>query len=185
MRTIVTLDDDEIVVPPHPEGGIFLHVLLFGADQAAFADYAGELIDVILPGYGDLADTGEGDDDALIQRARHLALVANAVQSDFNIQAIERQLVDMDSADENVLTALVHDRSEPWSGIYADDPEDDSVSYHWDNPVPLVLVATDYAPYVPERPTPTGSVRLLDPIDEITYLKALTDLGLVNYMSQK
>jgi hypothetical protein len=181
MRTIVTAaPDEDIDSPDHPAGEDFQHVLLYGDGKAAFADDLGELIDLIIPGYGGLPDTPEGDEDALIQRHKHLADVANAVQSDYNAQAIQRGLLEPDTTDENILTATAHDRSEPWSGIYA--VGSDSPRYAWDGPFPLVLIATDYAPYVEERPTPTGSVILLDPADEAKYLDSLTKLGLVSYM---
>ena len=85
MRTILTVHpDEELDAPDSPDGESYQHALLYGDSQAAFADQLSELIDLILPGYGDLAETPEGDDEALIQRHRHLAEVANAVQADYN-----------------------------------------------------------------------------------------------------
>ena len=181
MRTILTVSpDEELDAPDSPDGESYQHALLYGDSQAAFADRLSELIDLILPGYGDLAETPEGDDEALIQRHRHLVEVANSVQADYNHQAVDRGLLDPATTDENLLTATAHDRAQSWSGLHSEGS--DRPGFNWDLAFPLVLIATDYAPYVADRPTPTGTVVLLDPYDETTYLESLNRLGFVTYM---
>jgi len=188
MRTIVNPEDGELTVPEHPEPGEqFEHAMIYGNGSIAFADTLGELIDLIIPDYSALSDDPSGDDLALLARHDHMAGVANAVQADFNTQAVERGLFDVASADENLLTATTHDRHEPWSGSLPTGPDGaplaDAGDYGWTQPFPLVLIATDYSPYC-ERPTPSGEVILLDPYDEQTYLASLTSLGFVQYMSR-
>jgi len=182
MRTIIetTEDDAGAIAPAHPvDGERYEHSLLYGERTIAFADSLGELIDLILPGYAALPDDPSGDDAALIARHDHIAQVANAIQGGFNEQASERGLLDMATADENLTTALGHDRSLPWSGMVDGAGES---SYVWQSDIPLVLLTTDYAPFT-DRPSPQGeAIVMLDPSDEATYLASLTKLGLVQYM---
>jgi hypothetical protein len=51
----------------------------------------------------------------------------------------------------------------------------------WNHKVPLVLVATGYAPYN-STPRPTGNVLWLDPFTETTYLETLAEIGLIELM---
>lgn len=181
MLNIMTAPQDGgAEVPPREDGEEFQHVLLYGDNQMAFADRLGELIGLVIPDYDELPDTPSGDEEALIQRHRHLAGVANAVQADYNAKAVQRGLLDPNTTDENLLTATAHDRVNPWPGVLnGDDPRP---SFNWDHPLPIVLIVTDYDPFVPSRSLPTGNVVLLDPSDEARYLESLTRLGLVTYM---
>lgn len=46
----------------------------------------------------------------------------------------------------------------------------------WGHQVPLVLIATDYAPAT-ARPRPEGNIQWIDPATELTLLKSLAALG--------
>ena len=46
----------------------------------------------------------------------------------------------------------------------------------WSHQVPLVLIATDYAPAT-DRPRPGGNIQWIDPATELTLLKSLAAIG--------
>lgn len=50
----------------------------------------------------------------------------------------------------------------------------------WQHVVPLVLIATDYLPFT-GREAPTGNVLWLDPSTEVTYLRSLARLGILEF----
>lgn len=75
---------------------------------------------------------------------------------------------------EESLTALLSDKTVPVEGFES-----------WDHEtVPLVLLATDYDPYVPDRPAPTGNIVWIDPSDETAFLNSLSNLGVINFYVQ-
>ena len=56
-------------------------------------------------------------------------------------------------------------------------------SFEWTEDVPLVAVATDYAPFT-ARPAPTGRVVMLDPSSEMGFCLSLAALGLFEFYTK-
>ena len=169
MRTTVNYPSEHEVLPGlpvHPDGGQWSYAIAHDGEHVTFADTAGDLIEVLIDGYGQLGDTDEEHDQALLARYQHLLLLAGHYQAEANDTAMADGL--LDDADEDTLTALYSDRSEPYTGG------------EWTGPT-LILIATDYAPYT-DLPTPQGAqVVLLDPARETSYLAALHRLGFISW----
>lgn len=140
------------------------------ADRAVLADTRTELTEEIIDGYADLPEGEEGDTEALFSRYRASVHFANTMQQVLAANAAEEGIFDPSVESEDVLTALFTDRSEKIDEIT-----------EWTHTVPLVLVATEYAPYG-TTPKPTGNVLCIDPFTETTFLSTLSELGIVEFL---
>lgn len=110
-------------------------------------------------GYSDI----QIDDEAiaLIARYEHAVTLAGGVQTDLLLENPGIVLTDEE------LAILSEDKSAPlFDG-------------EWTADVPLVLVATDYAPYVADRMPPTGNIVWINPADETQFLISLAEVGVV------
>jgi hypothetical protein len=58
--------------------------------------------------------------------------------------------------------------------VTTDGPEGDLAA-------PLVLIAPDYQPYT-GRPAPTGRIVVLDPSTEVSFLRPLDTLGIIEFL---
>lgn len=96
-------------------------------------------------------ETGANRDAALTSRYDY----ATAVAEDYQYALISAHPGDLDDAALEVLEA--------------DKGTGPSYSGYWTGPVPLVIIATDYAPYT-DTPAPTGNVETIDPSDERSLL---------------
>ena len=113
------------------------------------------------PGYLDL-----DDEAALYARYDHAVAAAREAQDQ---QASDSDDFNPGKASEEVLTMLFAvPKSTPLAGLHA-----------WNELVPLVLIATDYAPYT-EQLAPSGNVKFINPADERSFLDTLMDVGLIN-----
>lgn len=131
---------------------------------------AADLIAHLIPGYGDLADDDEGNDTALIMRWQTCVATASDVQALICADRVQEGRFDPTVETEDALSVLFSDKTVPVEDFGS-----------WDNPdVPLVLIATDYAPFA-ERPPVTGNVVWLDPSDEVAFLRSLAALGVVEF----
>ena len=83
--------------------------------------------------------------------------------------AASRGDFDAGRTDEEDLTALLADKATPCSHV------------EWSHLVPLVLIDTDYEPYMP-RPRSGGRVIYLRPAQEHDYLASLAEAGLIQYL---
>lgn len=90
-------------------------------------------------------------------------------------ESVRRGVIDWDSADEDVLTALCSERTSPFGGVATADGGRD---FDWKLEVPLILCATDYEPYT-ERTAPTGRIVWVNPATDLTYLRSLANLGVI------
>jgi hypothetical protein len=140
-----------------------------------YSDSLTELVAVGINGYGDLADDDDGHDQALIMRYDDLVQIANTFQRWLVDDGDLRETIDISHVGDDVLTALMSDRSDPFTGIAGQDRPLD-----WQLDVPLVLVATDYSPFT-DRPSPTGRIIWVDPETEFTYLESLSALGILEF----
>ncbi|WP_026535900.1 hypothetical protein [Arthrobacter sp. H14] len=136
-------------------------------NQAIFADTRTELTGHLIEGYANLPGGEEGDTEALYIRYQSAVAVANALQPVLAGDATNNGTFDPSVESEDTLTALFADRSEKIDDVGS-----------WDHEVPLVLVATDFAPYT-SAPKPEGNVLLVNPYTETTYLDSLSELGVV------
>lgn len=175
--TISPTPGDTLVIPEHTEGGEWLYSLGHGQGEFSFADRAADLIAIILPDYDALADDEDGDGEALWQRYRHVVQLAAQAQSGINASATAKGDLDPATCGEEVLTALMQDRELPWIGF--DRPGGRS-DLDWQFKVPLVLIATQYAPFT-DASRPSGRIIWLDPSRETSYLESLAALGLVDF----
>jgi hypothetical protein len=169
LVTVKWTEDPEhpLPAPPPPVGGQWQYVLVHDGDMVSFAERAGELVAVMIPGYETLGDSDRANDQALLLRYNHLVALAEYYQG----QDVDRaqRLGLLAGAGEEVLTALYSERTVPFEGE------------RWDLPIALILLATDYQPYT-ERVLPKGErVLLLDPATEINYLVSLHDLRFVAF----
>lgn len=138
--------------------------------STVFADDATTIVAHLLPGYADIPDTDDGHDQALLVRWQSAVATASDVQALICADRAQEGKFDPAAESEDALTALFSDRTIPVSNFES-----------WDHPsVPLVLVATDYSPFV-ERTPVTGNVLWIDPSDEVAFLHSLANLGVIEF----
>lgn len=127
-----------------------------------------DLIGHLIPGYASIPDGPEGDDAALLARWEHAVATANLVQQVVIGASVEIGDLDVNAASEDVLTVLFADRINPVE------------AGEWSEKVPLVLVASSYAPFTDREP-PTGNVRWINPHNERTFLESLAAVGAIEF----
>lgn len=155
-----------------------MHLLVIdGGGMMHFSDSARELVEMDIDGYEAIPDSDEGHDRALEVRYDHLIELAEKSQRWMVDEAARRGVVDWDSVDEAALTALCVGRTVPFEGLPTDGGGRD---LDWKLGVPLVLCTTDYEPYT-KRETPTGRIVWVNPVTELTYLRSLANLGVIQF----
>ena len=127
-----------------------------------------ELIGKLIPGYADIPPGTEGDDVALLARWEYAVAAANLIQQVLIGASVEIGEFEVNTAPENVLTALFANRIDPVE------------AGEWTERVPLVLIASSYAPFTDRQP-PTGNVRWINPHNERTFLESIAAVGLVEF----
>ena len=157
-------------VLPVQEDGSDYPYLLFAGNQMHASNTVTDLVGAIIEGYDDIDQSPEGNDDALWQRYLHAVAMANFIQKSFIVKSTKDGRLDVNKLDENDLNALMGERNLPVTDVEK-----------WNHNVPLVLIATDYAPFGTLRSKPEGNIMWLDPSLENQYLLSLANLGLVNY----
>lgn len=100
-----------------------------------------------------------------LMRLEKAIVIATAVQESIIATAVQRHEMDEDT-DEDTWTTLLAERETVDPGV------------RWKAPVPLVLVASLFAPWT-ERERPAGNVVWIDPTDDITMLDSLQETGLI------
>jgi hypothetical protein len=191
LTTIPAGDSDELPVLHRPDGGDYPFLMLHG-EEFTGADSRTELVGAMLPGYADLPDSPQGDDEAIQQRWEQAVATATEIQTGLLAGAAATGGFDPATIGEDALTAMFQDKDVPFTGLpltdpgtaealsaIGDQPSEPPVTLRWpENLPPLVLVATDYAPYT-TAPRPHGNVLMLDPHTETTWLDSLATLGLI------
>lgn len=178
MTTITVPSTEVDVTPPeHPDGGEWLYLIMWPSGDLLYSDNLGEVVVETIQDdrYKDLLgdDADEANDECLVMRYEELCHLGGKVQAYLVGEGAERGAIDLANAGEDVLTALFQDRQVPFAGVF----RDGRPSFEWIEDVPLVAIATDYAPFT-SRPAPTGRVVLLDPSSEMGYCLSLAALGL-------
>lgn len=156
---------------PVREDGTAYPFALAWEDKAVLAETRTELTAELIEGYADLPATEEGDTEALYARYRTSVQIANTLQQVLAANATEEGKFDPSLQSEDTLTAIFTDRAEKIDEIA-----------EWTNAdVPLVLVATEYAPYGTAA-KPSGNVLFIDPFTETTFLDTLSEIGIVELL---
>lgn len=179
MRIDLPLIDEQLPEPPLKDDGSKYPYLLIHESTATFADSATELVGSIIPDYDDLLgrpNDAETIEAALGMRYDQAVSVATAVQAGKIFLASEAGEFDLSDTDEETLTALLCERTIPYTGL-STEPAD---QLQWNHTVPLVLIDVDYAPFT-DRPRPTGRILWVRPSIETAYLESLDDLDVVLY----
>lgn len=166
--TTVELRDGALpeTLPARADGTEYPFAMAWG-DRAVLADSRTELTAQIIEGYADIPSGEEGDIDALYARYKTAVHFANNMQQIVAAHATEEGTFDPSVESEDVLTSIFTDRSQKIDEIT-----------EWNHTVPLVLVASEYAPYGTAT-RPGGNVQWLDPFTETTFLASLADTGIV------
>lgn len=173
----------DVTPPEHPDGGDWLYLIMWPNGDLVYSDNLGELVVETIQDdrYQDLLgdDSDEANDECLVMRYEELVNLANKVQAFMVEEGADRGAIDLANAGEDVLTALFQDRHVPFTGVW----RDGEPSFEWTEDVPLVALATDYAPFT-SRPAPTGRVVMLDPSSEMGYCLSLAALGLFEFYTK-
>lgn len=132
-------------------------------NHAVFADTKAGLVSVLTE-----VEPTAGDDGLF---ARYLACVrfANSLQPRLAAAAHEAGVFDPHTSSETVLTTLFTDRYEKVDNFT-----------RWTQDVPLVLVASGYAPYT-STARPSGKIIWLDPFTDDTFLESLSEAGVIDF----
>lgn len=145
------------------EDGSHWHAAIVHQDgSATVADTLTELVATVVVGYV------ESEEKTLLDLRYDFAVrVADVHQAFLAFAKHDSGEFDHVAAGEEVLTALFTSRGE-----YIPDFD------RWDAAVPLVLIATDFAPYT-ERERPEGEILWVDPATELTFLQSLASVDLI------
>lgn len=131
-------------------------LLMAGTAETVFAETRSGITDQVVSGHAE----ADSDEDRLALRSGFLSELAAHVQS------AVLSSVGTEGLDEDALTVLMHDRATDVVELGT-----------WDSDLPLLLIATGYAPYT-DIPAPTGDTVLwLDPATETTFLDSLARAG--------
>ena len=177
---IATVEPSEAAgtaVFPHPAGGDWLYAVLDGSGALTLSDSASELVATAIPGYMNLPEGDAGDDEALGMRYDFLVELARRTQQSIVDQAVKSGELDLAALSDDATTALFADRTQPFDGLPT---VDGGWSYQWDLVAPLMLIATDYEPYT-GRTVPSGRIVWLDPSTEVSFLRSLHTLGIIEF----
>lgn len=138
-----------------PDGPGFA-LLMAGSGSMVFSETRSGIADQVVAGHGEASS----DEDRLVLRSDFLAELAA------HVQGTVLSSVGTVGLDEDALTVLLHDRAT--EVVELDE---------WDSNVPLLLMATGYAPYT-DVPAPVGgTIMWLDPATETTFLDSLARAG--------
>lgn len=168
MATMMTTDDLTTGVPSRADGLAWPYAMATD-NGTLFADTVTELVAELIPGYAGLPETADGAIDALHARYEAAVSHANLIQGLLAAVANAEGEFDAAAESESTLTALFADREQFVADFTV-----------WDHQVPVVLIATDYAPYT-DVPRPSGNITWLDPATETSLLQSLRDLGVILY----
>ena len=159
-----------MTITPYPDAAEVDPVTyrLVHAEQTQVSGSLTQLVGKLIPGYADLPAGPVGDDAALLARWEHAVAAANLVQQVLIGAAVESGDFDVNLVSEGAL-----------SNLFASRIETVEVG-EWSEKVPLVLIASSYAPFT-ERQPPTGNVRWINPHNERTFLESLAAVGLIEF----
>jgi hypothetical protein len=145
--------------------------LLFQPDgEVLVSDTTTDLVAKIIGlEYDGLPDDDAGNDEAFGLRYDFMLSFAAFFQTIKIQDAIYADRFDLEKTDDETLTILFQERTVPFETR-------DSTPPVWNHPVPLILIAVDYAPYS-SRPKPVGNVIFVDPYTETSFLEGYCNLS--------
>ena len=165
MQT-VPLNDET----PARDEGRWPHVLLTSS-EAHYAERAGELVALYVPGYADADD----DLDAAARLAEGSVDLATKVQDAAFQRAVAAGQIDL--SDEALLTLLNTDKHIPVPTL------DDGSVLEYTEACPLVISSAAYVDESgDEMPHPSGNVIVIDGSDEVAFLRSLAGAGVHGYV---
>lgn len=150
-------------LPSKEDGSPYPFVMAFD-QKVVLADTRAELAAALI---GDYPGPQGSADAALMARYLSCVAAANGLQARLAADALEAGVFDPQTSSEPMLTILFSNRYEKVEDFA-----------RWDHEVPLVLVASGYAPYLP-NPRPEGRIIWLDPYTETTYLDSMAEAGVI------
>ena len=95
----------------------YVYAATSGDGTTYLARAAGPLVAMEIDGYGDPPDADEGHDEATGARYERLVSLANALQDWFADNAVDTGDFSPTTESEDVLTALLSDKTMPFDGI--------------------------------------------------------------------
>lgn len=166
MSYTITPLDEATATPLNEKGEPYLHVLV-RADDAVYGDTATDLCEAIIPDYDTLDHDPDGDREALIKRYEASVVIADDLQQMLHASASEEVRASLTEEETAVVTTSRAD-----SVVSLDQP--------WEHEIPLLLIATDYAPYT-DTPAPVGEVAFINPHTEASFLISTSQLDIWDY----
>ncbi len=169
------------IEPASPHGDVWPYVLEVHA-TTYYADELASLVAVFIPGYTEIQRSSDIGFNMVVDRQAltlNTSLIEYATQEQrrFVDLALEQGVLKFSQPPNEVQRVLTKSKGLPFDGLMSQD----SLDYHWDHVVPLILFATDYAPYS-DRPRPTGhNIIFLDATTERTFLDSVATLGLCRF----
>ncbi len=154
--------------PQRADGGLYLYAMYFnGNERIAYADELADLLDVLIPGYADMAE-----------QERLAGRIRLAIGAQISTQAYINGDVEPD--EWNALT-------DQQRGVLTGPRDTQPAVDFWDPDIPLVLVETGYAPYTDIDQPISGIADVQDPpnmiwlrpIDEWDFLESLHTAGYI------
>ncbi len=166
--------------PTRSDGSEWAHVVSLPDGSSVYADTAEEALEEIIEGYAGPRELPQAQAAAaaLRLRTRHAEQVALEVQEAAIAAARRGGVLRPDDVDDEGLLSIL--RLPKTSPLSLSDPDRPGEPLPWQAPVPLVLVATAYAPHDP-TPAVTGDVVWLDPSSAQSYLASLGAARYVDY----
>ena len=150
--------------PTGPNENVGLFCFRIG-ERTVRADRNDELLAAVIgPEYLEEHDT----EVLFLMRLEQAIVIATAVQESIVAAAVQRRDLD-ETTDEEVWAALLAERETVDPGV------------RWEHRVPLVLVASLFAPYA-EKDQPIGNIAWIDPTDDVTLLESLQGLGVIELL---
>lgn len=168
---------DPVDPPVHEDGTLYPFSMYYDGDKrVAFADTPAALLGVLIPGYEDL----ETEQERVKARILLATTAQVALQAQINAEIDEEAWAALSETERTVLSGPRFEQPHGWG--------DGEMGDVWEPAIPLVLVETGYAPYVPERPQPIsglGDVEnpenmiWLRPAEEWEFLASLASAGYI------
>ncbi|PPG15002.1 hypothetical protein [Rathayibacter rathayi] len=165
MTFVISTDPTEI--PSRSDGSPYPATLLASFGSALFADTLTELVEQIIPDYGSLPTDDPIEDPSLEARLTSLASFANTAQAGAVAALQESDVFDISAVGEDALTALFSPKDGPVLEFE-----------RWDSGIPLILFATNYAPYTPVAPPFGEAIVWVNAHTELDFLNSLEPLGI-------
>jgi hypothetical protein len=173
------------IEPLSPHGEAWPYVLQVQA-VTYYADDLPSLVEIFIPGYTEIKRSSESGMTLVADRqamSLNTSLIeyASSVQRHLVDMALKQKIISFSQPPNEVQRVLTRSKGLPFDGLLSQD----SLDYHWDHVVPLILFVTDYEPYS-DRPKPTGqNLIFVDSSNERTFLDSLSILDICRFFVRR